>query len=214
MNVSKFKSILSNTIDVFLAEQGFSVKEAMLYSRDSVEGFDLIQLDYCAKKKNISVLMSFFPKYLEELFVIYARENEELGFPVGPFLNKVMVSSDPRYWSCKTEESAASSVSLIMEALKSTGLPWLEKLRDKKFYAGSVDKMALGYYGLANECAGNIDIAHDTYLRIIDRGRVMIDKYGISDGLIDEMGEEFLFACEKLNVEDGYAELIVQRVNK
>jgi len=201
--MKKIESKVIKAFGPFLEKNKFGYQGDLLFSRLVDRGEDVIAFDYGGREKNIAVLMSYYPEYLKVVEGLSAEKGKSRGFPVGPYLGSKYVTNKPKYWGFDSNEKIEKSTGLILLALESVGLPWLLRLRDKTYYADCVDEMALIYLGVANEFAGNLEIAEKAYKEIYERHVKLLNEYGLKDRVIKKIGKKYVFVCEKLKIKNA-----------
>jgi len=191
---------------------GFTREEPGGYWRDSVEGRDRLLVDPVPRKPQFAVLLSFYPAYMGCITERLRETGEDLGFPVGPYLTPSGVSGRARAWSYKSPQHLPEVFDEVSRLIETVGLPWLAKLRDREFFANSVDRQALLDAAYANECAGNPNSAEEFYHAIMARYATIMEKLS-SNSMSDFMKKEFIFVSLKLGVEHEKRTIFQRQVN-
>jgi len=131
---------------------------------------------------------------------MFRHLGEDQGFPCGPYLSPAGVLRREKYWSCKNVSALEKSLSHVKKCLIDIGLPWLESLRDPVIFANNVDPAAVLIAGLANEVAGNEDIAADYYREMYSRlTRIMASSS--ERQFLNEFARPFVFVTTKLGLD-------------
>ena len=145
--------------------------------------------------------MSYYVRSIETLVdELIDLGDEDRGFPAGPYLNPVSVTSRPKYWGYRTPEALEKSLKHVIECLKNSGLPWLETLRDPKVFADQTDPVAALPSGLAHEAAGNFAKAREAYREMHRRYSEMIAKFGEAT-VLRRSGKAYVFVTAKLGID-------------
>jgi len=184
---------------------GFARKQPGEYVRNVPGGFDRIMVSHgpgAKRNTHFCVLVSPYYDQQEQLLgELLPLQEEDRGFPCGPYLNPVAVSSRAKYWGYRTEDAMASSLEHVLVCLRNAGIPWLEKLRDPKVFADNVDSTAAISAAIAHEMAGNAELARDAYREMYRRYLLCISEFG-EESTLKENGRAFVFVCAKLGVDE------------
>lgn len=127
-------------------------------------------------------------------------EGEDRGLPVGPYLSGAGVSRRRYEMTYATPDALDKSLHQVRGRLEAFGLAWLQRLRDRAFYAAEVDPDALLDAALAYEPIGDLARARKTYDMMMDRFRQMF-AFADESLVMKQMGRRFTFVAEKLGVE-------------
>lgn len=188
------------TVGLFLEQQRFRRVQPAEYERVCSEGRDRVMCDPDRRRRRFSVLLSFYPKYMEVIDELTDVHGEPRGFPCGPFLNPVGVSSSERFWSAKLE-SLAGSLEDVVRCLKGVGIPWLAGLRDPVRFAHAIDRVAALPAAYAHEIAGDKAKARELYAEM-HRRYVGIFAPKLSERGLREFGKAYVFTCFKLGIDE------------
>jgi hypothetical protein len=217
MTESELYKQCDELLSSFLNPHGFRNGKPGEYLRRTQTGEDRILVSRGPSSKaktHFAVFMSYEPDYLmKTINELISYGGEDRGFSCGPYLNPVGVTPRPKYWSYRDADALKRSVAHVIQCLEKTGLPWLESLRDPKTFASNVDPVAALPAGLANEIAGNIEIAKEFYNEMLRRYRLSSQLLKDEDEQLQSFGKAFVFVASKLDVEQERREAFKRKLN-
>jgi hypothetical protein len=190
-----------------LAEEGFHQIDVGVYERTVPDGTDCVLIDprsvgrYC-------IMVSFYPPDLD--FLQSLEGDEPRGFPVGPYLGQQSISSREYLWPARSLENGAE---LPCQALKKYALPWLQRLRDKEYYASQVDQRAVLYAAAACERAGMIEEARRYYQIMLERLRMALANYKTEREFARIAGRTYVLVARKLSLDLDIASRLEGELN-
>lgn len=201
MRLDDLYAAVDATLGGWLAALGFDQARSGEYIRLDDGGRDRIMIDPDGRRREIAVMLSYYPDAMLPVFKLANEAPEDQGFPCGPYLTPKVVSRRRRGWSYADLGRLTRSLGEIEAALKEVGLPWLKALRDPQRFAAEVDKNAVLPAALALELAGDFAGARRLYQEMYRRLRGIIDTEGTDESLLREMPRLFVFVCSKLGIE-------------
>lgn len=201
----------------YLVEHGFRISQPGEYIRTTVSGSDRILVSRGPGNKaktHFAVWMSYYPTYLLQIDEIAPLgEEEERGFPCGPYLSPVGVLRRQKFWSYKNASVLTASLNHVLQCLRQVGLVWLESLRAPQKFADEVDPLAVLPAGLANEIAGNTEKARVFYNEVLRRLHLIIQNTKDETEFLRTFGKKFVFVTMKLGVENEKCEQVQRKLN-
>lgn len=201
----------------YLANRGFCGAKPGEFLRETEMGSDRILVSRAAgsrAKTHFAVFMSYYPnhmKIIEDL--IPNDEDEDRGFPCGPYLTPAGVMRREKYWSYRNAEVLDNNLDHILQCLDKVGLPWLESLRDPVVFAEEIDPVAALPAGYANEIAGNVEKAAESYREMLRRMLLVLESNVNQPYLLKSIGRTFVFVSKKLSVEQERCEWFQRKLD-
>lgn len=97
--------------------------------------------------------------------------------------------------------------------MDSAGLRWLESLRDPLLFATKVDSLAVLYFALAHEVAGNIAEARTGYEAMLHRLRTILG-LGLNEReVLQKYAKTLIFVARKLGLNGELASEFSKKLN-
>lgn len=186
-----------------LAGEGFHTAKPAEYLRFAKGGEDRILVSRASASRShthFAIWMSHYPDYMNVLENMFRHLGEDRGFPCGPYLTPVGVQRREKYWPCKNVDVLKKSLDHVISCLIEVGLPWLDSLRDPIVFAENVDPAAVLSAGLANEVAGNHEIAAACYREMYSR-LVRVMPTSTERQFLSEFARPYVFVATKLNID-------------
>jgi len=215
MTKNEFTEVVRESAGIYLQQHGYIEMTDCEYQKKTEKGRDRFYFDYMPSKKNYAVMLSFYPVYMETVWELYdRRDNDFEGFPCGPYLTPVVISSSARYWKAKNKTVARESLNITCDAIDKIAFPWLDSLREPAAFASSLDTYAKVVKAFAFEHAGDKDKAFAIYEDYYLDAKKGLEEDGITSSFIRVVAKKYLFVAEKLGINEPILSEISEIVKK
>jgi len=188
----------------YLEAKGFRRWQPARYLRKVLGGEECVSVSKAPPSKartHFSVWISYEPDYMHALDDLYDVPKEDRGVLTPPYLTPVGATWRPKYWSHKNRDVLDRSLQHVIHCLEQSGFAWLESLRDPGVFAAMADPIAALDCGLANEIAGNLEQARQSYEDELRRFREILKMKLTEAQILEKCGKPFIFVATKLDVE-------------
>jgi hypothetical protein len=172
MIAADFYRVSESVLAPALLATGWEPSGRGIYRKADAVGVSRFALDPLKRFEHFRVLVTFDPTDIQEVLASLRDPNDgdaATGFLCGPYLTPGGVNSHHRGYACRTTANLEASLAVVVHALETVGVPWLQQLRDPQFLAEQADPTAALVCGYAWERAGNMERATERYREMLRR---------------------------------------------
>ena len=193
-----FDRKFDKTISAVLLGIGFTETQPYVFTRPDSIGRDFACFDIAGKCFTVS--LGYKPLYMDEIDRLY-------GHLIMPnyggcsYLTPKCMTHRPKEYPCQSAAQRDRSFAMVAKGLTTHAPDWLASLRVPVCYADAMPPTAMMYLGRANEVAGRLDRARESYEEQMRRELACWEMNGPAEAAALQASRAFVYLCLKLGRE-------------